>query len=125
MRVAVLVFGILIVLEGILFLVKPLLYSKVVAFFARGRLMYISALLKIAVGVFLFVAVMSCDRKLIIIILGLIASGTGVTMLGMHKVKLKRMYEWWSLRPKFIIRILAILAIAVGGLIIYAAGMPK
>jgi hypothetical protein len=29
------------------------------------------------------------------------------------------------MRPKFIVRFLGIVAMAVGGLIIYAAGMPK
>jgi len=125
MRVAVIVFGILIALEGVLLLVKPQVYGKAAAFFAKGRLMYIAALLKIAIGVFLLIATTSCDRKLIMIILGLIAGGSGVTMLGLNKVKLKKMFEWWSVRPKIVIRIMGILAMTIGGLIIYAAGMPK
>ena len=125
MRVAVFVFGILMVLDGVLLLVKPQLYNKTAAFLAKGRLMYAAALFKLAVGVFLLVAATSCDRKLIMIILGLIAGGSGVTMLGMGKEKFKKMLEWWSLRPKIVIRIIAILAMAVGGLIMYAAGMPE
>ena len=125
MRIAVLVFGVLIVLEGVLLVVKPQVYGKVAAFFAKGRLMYIAALLKLACGIFLLVAATSCDRKMIMIILGVIAGGSGVAMLGLNKVKLKKMFEWWSVRPKIVIRILGIVTIAIGGLIIYAAGMPK
>jgi len=125
MRVAVLVFGILIVLEGILLLVKPQIYNKAAAFFAKGRLMYVAALLKLACGVFLLVSATSCDRKIIMVVLGLIAAGYGVLLFGIDKLKLKKKFEWWSLRPKYVVRIIAILAIAVGGLIIYAAGMPK
>ncbi|MCF7956641.1 MAG: hypothetical protein K9M75_12630 [Phycisphaerae bacterium] len=125
MRVAVIVFGILVVLEGILLVVKPQVYSRLAAFFAKGRLMYLAALLKIAVGVFLLIATTSCDRKLIMIILGLISGGSGVIMLGLGRVKLKKMFEWWALKPKIVIRIMGILAMAIGGLIIYAAGMPK
>ncbi len=125
MRFAVWVLGILIALEGVVLLFKPQLYSKVAAFFAKGRLMYISALLKIAFGVFLLISATDCQKKLIIIILGLIAAGSGVTMLGMQKEKLKKMFVWWSVRPKIVIRILGILAIAIAALILYAAGMPK
>ena len=125
MRVAVLIFGILIVLEGVLLLIKPQLYNKAAAFFSKGRLMYIAALLKLACGVFLLIATTSCDHKLIMIVLGLAAAGYSVTLFVTDKLKLKKKFEWWSLRPKYVVRILAILAIAVGGLIIYAAGMPK
>ena len=125
MRIAVVVFGILIALEGILLLVKPQIYGKVAGFFAKGKLVYIAALLKVAFGVFMLVAAMSCDRQLIMIVMGLIAGGAGVTMLGLGQGKLKKIFEWWSSRPKFVIRILGILAMAIGGLILYAAGMPK
>ena len=125
MRIAVIIFGVLMGLEGVLLVVKPQVYGKAAAFFAKGRLMYIAAMLKLAVGVFLLVAATSCDRKLIMIILGLIAGGSGVTMLGMPKVKLKKMFEWWSVRPKIVIRVMGIVAIGIGGLVIYAAGMPK
>jgi uncharacterized protein YjeT (DUF2065 family) len=125
MRVAVFVFGILIVLEGVLILVKPQVYAKAAIFFSKARLMYIAALLKIAVGVFLLISMTDCEHKLIITILGLIAAGSGVTMFGMGKGKLKKMFEWWSMRPKFIVRFLGIVAMAIGGLIIYAAGMPQ
>jgi len=125
MRVAVVVFGILVVLEGVLLLVKPEVYSKAVAILSKGKLVYIAALLKIVVGVFMLVAAMSCNRQMIMIVLGLLAGGTGVTMLGISQIKLKKIFEWWSVRPKFVIRVLGILAMAVGGLIIYAAGMPQ
>lgn len=125
MRVAVLVFGILIVLEGVLLLVKPQVYNKAAAFFAKGRLMYAAAIIKIAIGVFLLVAATRCERQLIIILLGLIAGGSGVIMLGLDKVKLKKMFEWWSVRPKIVVRVLGILAMALGGLIIYSATIPK
>ncbi len=125
MRVAVFVLGIIIALEGIILLFKPQLYSKVAAFFAKGRLMYISALLKVAFGVFLLVSATDCEKKIIIIVIGLIAAGSGVTMLGMSKIKLKKMFQWWAVRPAIIIRILGIMATALAALILYAAGMPK
>ena len=125
MRTAVFAIGILIILEGILLLLKPIVYTKLTAFFAKGRLMYIAALLKLAFGVFLLVAATSCQQKLIMIILGLIAAGSGVTMMGMPKEKIKKMFQWWALRSNITIRIIAILAIAIGSLIVYAAGLPK
>lgn len=125
MRFAVWIFGILIALEGVLLIVKPQIYTKVAAFFAKGRLMYIAALLKIAFGVFLLISVTDCQNKLIMVILGLIAAGSGVTMLGMDKGKLKKMFTWWSVRPPIIVRILGLLAIAIAALILYAAGIPK
>jgi len=125
MRVAVLVLGILIVLEGILLVVKPEIYSKVAGYFAKGKLMRIVSLVKIAFGVFLLIAATSCDRKWIVIVLGLIYAGAGVIMFGVEKEKLKKMFQWWAIRPKIIVRFLGILAAALGGLIIYAAGMPK
>jgi hypothetical protein len=125
MRFAVWVFGILIALEGVLLVLKPQVYTKVATFFAKGRLMYIAALLKVAFGVFLLISVTQCQNRLIMIILGLIAAGSGVTMLGMDKKKLKKMYEWWAVRPAIIIRLMGIFAMAIAALILYAAGIPQ
>lgn len=125
MRFAVWIFGILIALEGVLILVKPMIYSKAAKFMAKGKLIYVSALLKTAFGVFLLVSATDCQNKLIIIILGLITAGSGVTMLGMEKNKLKKMFEWWAVRPAIVIRIMGLLAIAISVIILYAAGIPE
>lgn len=125
MRFAVWILGIIIVIEGLIILIKPLLYKNVAAFFSKSKLMVISALIKTAFGVFLLVAATSCQNKLIIIILGLISAGSGVTMLAAKMEKLNKFYLWWSTRPNLVIRIMGLPAIAVGGLMIYAAGTPE
>ena len=125
MRFAIWALAILIVLEGIVLLIKPQFYAKFAGFFTKGKLPFIAALLKAAFGVFLLIAATSCDIPLIIIILGLITAGAGFTMMGMESGKLKKMFQWWIERPFWAVRIMAIAAIAIAALMLYAAGIPQ
>jgi len=125
MRFAIWVLGVLMVVEGALFVIKPVIYSKLAGFFTKGKLPFVGAAIKTAIGVFLLIAARGCQKPLVIIILGLISCGAGFTMMGMESGKLKKMFQWWVERPVWAVRIMGLLAMAVAGLMLYAAGIPE
>ena len=66
----------------------------------------------------------SCKKPAIIIILGIIACAAGVAMFSMPLAKLKGFLNWWGKRPDCFLTLLGVLAVFLGVLIIYAAGLP-
>jgi drug/metabolite transporter (DMT)-like permease len=125
MRFAVWIFGILIAVEGVLLIVKPQLYNKIAVYLAKSKFTRLAPFLKTIIGIFLLVAVTSCERKVIVLIMGLLAAIVGASMQGMEKEKLKTMYEWCSVRPPIMVRLMGVATIAVAALLLYAAGIPQ
>lgn len=114
----------LVFVEGITFLVNPQLYKKIAGIVKKGKLPWLAALLRIAIGIFLLIAATKCEQTVIIVIIGLIMVAAGIAMFAMGIEKLKNMIAWFMIRPDWQIRALAILAILFSGLLIYAAGKP-
>ncbi len=116
----ILVIGIVIILWGIWIVVKP---GIVKAFLTRlkGPLIYVPALLRIAMGILFLVSARDCQYKWIIIAFGVIFFAAGIGMFMIKPAKLKTFFERWANRAPLTIRILGIIAAAIGGLIAYAA----
>ncbi len=113
--------GTFIVLMGLIYLIKPMLFRTVIAFFSRGSRLYLAALLRFALAIVFFWGARKCDMKWVIIAFGLIflLSGILIFMLGLNKAK--AILSWYLEQPVFMLRIIAIVALGVGLIIVYAA----
>jgi len=125
MRMAIWIIGIVLILDGIVILIKPSWYKKLTAIFTRIGLIRAAAAIKTAFGVFLFIAATSCQFKWIIILIGLITCAASLSMFFLKPDKLKAFITWWSQSPLWVFRLVAIGTIALGALVMYAAGMPQ
>jgi len=123
LRTIVFVVGLICVLEGIVIVIKPGFYRQAVGMFLKGKMAYVSPPLKTAFGVLFLVAATSCAKPAIIIVLGLITCTAGIAMFMMGLAKLKRFLNWWKMRPDWLLRLMGVVAVLLGLLIIYAAGL--
>ncbi|HEG43931.1 hypothetical protein LCGC14_1683900 [marine sediment metagenome] len=121
MRKIIMVIGVLIILEGIAFLIKPGWYRNAAKTFMSERTVYIGPVLKIVFGMLFLVSALSCHIKSIIIALGVLMIAGGITGLILPKAKIISFIEWWTKRSDLVMRIIAIVAIALGGLVMWAA----
>ena len=115
------IIGAIIAIQGAILLAYPQWFKGILTFFLRGRLLYIPAALKAAIGVFFLIAARECEWTRIVIVLGLLFCMSGVAAFVMKLEKLKAMLQWWKGRSLTTVRILVIANIAIGGLIIFAA----
>ena len=125
MRIVIWIVGAVIVLEGAAMLIKPEIFRRMIKFFGHGRLIYIPAVLRIALGVVFLISALSCKLPWIIITLGIIILAAGIGTFAVSLDWLKKMLDWWCQRPQIIFRLISIIAVLLGALIIYAAGMPQ
>ena len=123
LRTIVFIVGLVCVLEGIVIVIKPGFYRKAIGVFVTGKLVYASAPLKTAFGALFLVAGTSCAKPDVIITLGVITCVAGIAMFTIGVSKLKGFLNWWGARPDWLFRLLGVVAILLGLLIAYGAGI--
>ena len=118
------VIGALIVLEGVVFLIKPQLLKPLLKFFAKGKNIYIPAVLRVIFGVVFIYFAQNLRVWWMILIIGILLCAAGVAMFMVKIDKLKAMLGWWEQRSLITLRLMAVVAMIVGGIIFYA-GSPQ
>ncbi len=123
MKKVVLIIGIVIILWGIWVVIKP---GIVKAIFTRlkGPLVYLPALIRVALGVVFLISVGDPRSEWVIMAFGIIFFAAGIVMFMIKPAKLRHFFQWWANRAPLTIRLLGIIAAAVGGVIAYAALAP-
>ena len=117
---AVLVVGILIIFAAIWFAVKPQVCVKMMGFLARGRMVYLIGLLRLAIGGLLLVSATYCERVWVVIALGVLFLISGTFVFVVRLDRIKATLTWLSKRSALTIRLMALLPIAIGAVIIWA-----
>jgi hypothetical protein len=87
----------------------------------KGKLIYVAALLKSAIGIVLLISALSCNKPWIVITFGLLALFAGILMLTSKIEKTRAFLDWWRQLSLTTFRVFGIIAIALGGILIYAA----
>ncbi len=121
MVILVRLFGIAIVVMGIVFLANPKTLKQYMAFWKQQKRLYIGCILSLLFGVIFLLAASQCRRAGVIIVLGIWAIIKGVLLFALGQKRLNAYLDWWSGRPLSTARLLGIIALALGILVIYSA----
>jgi uncharacterized protein YjeT (DUF2065 family) len=95
--------------------------KRLMEFIKQGRRMYFAALLRFALAIVFLLAAKQCRYFWVIFAFGVlfIISGLLIFILGIEKVK--SYISWWQKQPLMLLRVMALLGLAIGALIIYSA----
>ena len=123
MSFIILITGILVIIEGLSIMVWPASYRKAVDFFLKGKMIYLAAIIKIALGAVFLMAVRDCRQgwRWVIFLIGLMMCMGSTAAFFIKFEKLKLLLGWLQRRSNFFYRLLALFATALGGIIAYAA----
>ena len=121
MTVLVWIVGWLAFFEGILFLVRPDFLKPVLQFFRKGKRLYLVSLVRIILAVIFFLAAQQCRIPWVIILFGVIMLISGILGFVMKLETAKDMLSWWEEKSPTTIRIIGLIALAIGAIIIYSA----
>jgi len=121
MNIVIKVIGIIFIVISIAYLLKPDIMKWLMEFFKQGRRMYIAALIRFALAVVFLLAARECSVTWLIAAFGILffISGLLVFILGTERVR--AYINWWQKQSLLLLRLMALIALAFGVLIIYAA----
>lgn len=121
MQTIIQVIGILIFLGGILFLLKPEVVRRIVAFMQKGYRIYFVGMLRIALAVVFLLGARQCDMTRVMAALAILFLVSGLLIFMLGSGKIQRILSWYLRQPAFVLRVLSLIPLLLGGLIIYAA----
>jgi uncharacterized protein YjeT (DUF2065 family) len=90
-------------------------------FFKKGKRIYFAGLIRFALAVVFLVAARECKHSWVIFAFGIlfIISGLLIFILGLEK--LKSIIDWYQKQSVLLLRVVAVIALAIGAVIIYSA----
>ena len=114
------IIGIIIVLIGILFLLKPDVMKKLMGFMKKGRRIYLAGILRFALSVIFLLGAGECYYKWIIAAFGIIFLISGLLIFTLGPEKIRRMLDWYQNQPIMIFRVIAGIVLICGAVIVYS-----
>ena len=114
-------FGIAIVVMGVIFLVNPDILKQYISFWKNKKRIQAGAIAAILCGMIFLRAASQCRLAWLITVFGIWSIIKGVLLLTIGQKKISAYMDWWNNKPASVARYLGIFAIAVGVLMIYSA----
>jgi len=112
--------GIIIVIFGVSYLVNPNIIKPYMAFWRKGKRLYLGGALSLLIGIVLLLAASQCRWRGFIVAFGILSVAKGIWLLVISQEKAISILDWWAKRPITFLRVHAIFAVALGVLLIYS-----
>ena len=121
MDIIVKIVGVVILIAAIVYLLKPDIAKRLLEFFKKGKRIYFLGLIRLVLAVVFLLGARECDITWVIAAFGILflISGLSIFMLGLEK--LKAILDWYQKKSALFLRLIALIALAIGGVIIYSA----
>ena len=121
MDIAIKSLGILFVLIGIVYLLRPDVMKWLIEFLKQGKRIYLAGLIRLALAVTFLLGARECKHFWVIFAFGILFLIGGVLIFILGPEKIRRILDWYQKQSVLLLRVLAVIALAIGAIIIYSA----
>ena len=121
MDVVVKIIGIVFIFMTSVYFLKPDVMKRIIEFFKQGRRMYFAGLIRFALAIVFLVGARECKRFWVIFAFGILFIISGLLVFIIPLEKIKAYIGWWQKKPALLLRLMALIALAIGAVIIYSA----
>ncbi len=121
MDIVIKIVGLVIAAIGIVYIIKPNVMNRMIEFFKKGKRLYIAGPARLAFAVVFLLGARECKYFWVIFAFGILFLITGILVLVLGPKKLTPMLEWWLKQPTLLLRLMALIAVAIGVVIIISA----
>ncbi len=113
--------GIVFVLIGIAYLLRPDILKTLMSFFKKGKRIYVAGLIRFALAVIFLLAATQCRKPKIVGAFGVLFLLSGVLIFVLGPETIRRIFDWYEQQSALVFRIIASVVIVVGAIIIFSA----
>ena len=121
MNIIIKTLGVLFILLGIGFIIKPQAVKWLMVFLKKGKRIYLAGVLRFTLAVVFLLGAGACRIEWIIAVLGIIFLLGGLLVFIINPEKIRRVFDWFENKPALLFRFLSLIVIAVGAVVIFAA----
>jgi len=121
MNIVIRIIGIAFVFMTIVYFLKPDIMKRLMEFFKQGRRIYFAAIIRLALAIVFLLAARQCRQFWVIFAFGVLFIISGLLIFILGSEKIKSYINWWQKQPLMLLRIMALVGLAIGAIIIYSA----
>lgn len=121
MEIIVKIVGIVIVLIGIVYLLKPGILKQLMEFIKKGKRIYFAAVIRFTLAIIFLLGASECYQKWIIATFGILFLISGLLILILGPEKIRQILDWYDKQPVLIFRVIAAIVLTCGAVIVYSA----
>lgn len=114
-------FGVVIVVLGVVFLSNPKAMKQYMVFWTKGKRIYAAGILSLLISIIFLLVASQCLVTWFVVILGILGLVKGVVLLALGPERLRSRFGWWQERSDTFLRLYSLLPIIIGILLIYSA----
>ena len=115
------IIGIVFVFAGIVYLLKPNVIKSLMEFFKKGKRIYIAGLIRFALAIVFLLAARECDITWVIVAFGILFLFGGLLIFILGPERVRAIINWWQKQPVLLLRVIALIFLAIGAIIVYSA----
>ena len=121
MDVVVKIIGILFICIAVVYLLKPTVMKWFIGFFKKGKRIYFAGLIRFALAVVFLLAARECKNFWVIFAFGILFIISGLLIFVLGPKKVSSILDWYQKQSLLLLRLIALIVLAIGAVIIYAA----
>lgn len=105
---------------GIIFLLSPKMLKALINFLRLGKRLYVLGILRLLIGAILLLAASQCRLSVVVATLGILVLIKGIFIFIFGLKRMNSMINWWDKRSFLFLRLIGLIALAVGVLLFYS-----
>jgi len=113
--------GIVFALMGIVYLLRPDVMKWLMEFFKQGKRIYFAGLIRFVLAIVFLLGARECDISWVIAVFGVLFIIGGLLIFILGSERLKSIIDWWQKQSILLLRVIALITLAVGAIIVYSA----
>ena len=121
MNMLIKIIGIIFLCAGIMYLLRPNVLKGFLEFFKQGKRLYLAGLLRFVLAIVFLIGARECNLAWVIAAFGVLFMIGGLLIFIIGLEKLKSIIDWWQKQSSLLIRVIGLVALAIGVVIIYSA----
>ena len=121
MQIVIKSLGVLFILMGVAYLLRPEIVKRLTEFFRKGKRIYFPGLLRFALAVVFFVGARECRSFWIIFACGIIFLLGGLLVFGLGPERIRWTLDWYARQSIVVFRVIAFIVLVFGVIVVFAA----
>lgn len=112
--------GLVIIAMGTVITLNPNVFKAMINFWRQGKKIYIAGVVRLTFGIIFLLAAPECRLPGVVSILGVLMIIGGIIIFVIGPQRIQTIFGWWEKRPPLFMRLMGLIALAIGALILYS-----
>ena len=112
--------GVFIVGMGTLIALNPRVFKAILNFWKKDKRIYLAGIARLTFGAIFLLAAPACRLPALVSTLGILMIIGGILIFIIGPARMQVIFGWWEARPLVAMRLMGLIALAIGAIVLYS-----